>query len=127
MVGTALETILASVEATVAGGRIPDRRGADWVIYTMISNVPHNTKSGASTYDMYRFQLDCYSRTPETVNTLAASVRSTLDEYSGTSEGVVIDHIFYDTEYDTSELVYEDESREDYFRRTQDYIICVRP
>lgn len=127
MVGAALKTILASVEATIDGGRIPDRRGANWVIYTMISNVPHNTKSGASTYDTYRFQLDCYSRTPAKVDTLAASVRSTLDEYSGTSEGVVIDHIFFDGEHDTTELVYEDESREDFLRRTQDYIICVRP
>jgi hypothetical protein len=127
MVGTALKTLLADVTATVYGGLVPDSPGSDWIVYTMISCVPHNTKSGASTYDTYRFQLDCYSRTPERVDTLAASVRSTLDEYEGTSESVVIDHIFFDGQYDAFTSIEEMESREDFFRRTQDYIICVRP
>ena len=126
MVGSAIETILAGVEATVAPGVIPDRRGADWVIYNMISSVPHNTKSGASDYDQYRFQLDIYSRTYSNVDTLAASVRSTLDDYSGTSESVVIDRVFFDGEFDTVELKDEDESKELYFRRMQDYIIFVK-
>ena len=127
MVGTAIKSILSSVAATVYGAVIPDSPGSDWVVYTMISCVPHNTKSGASTYDTYRFQLDCHSRTPERVDTLAASVRSAMDEYTGTVESVVIDHIFFDGQYDGFNSLLEDESREDFFRRTQDYIICVRP
>ncbi len=126
MVGTALKTILADVEADVYGNVVPDNPGSDWIVTTMISCVPHNTKSGASDYDQYRFQLDCYSRTPEDVDTLAASVRSTLDEYAGTSETVVIDHIFFDGQYDAFTSLMEMESREDFFRRTQDYIIFVR-
>lgn len=126
MVGTALKTLLADVNATVYGNVVPDSPGSDWIVYTMISSVPNNTKSGASDYDQYRFQLDCYSRTPERVDTLAASVRSTLDEYAGTSESVVIDHIFFDGQYDGFTSIEDMESRGDYFRRTQDYIIFVK-
>ena len=127
MVGSAIESILSGVAATVAPGTIPDRRGAEWVIYNIISLVPHNTKDGASTYDKYRVQLDIYDRTYTTVDTLAASVRSTLDEYTGTAASVVIDHVFFDGEFDTVEFIKEDESGELYFRRSQDYMIFVRP
>ena len=128
MVGSAIASILSGIDAEVAGGRIPDSRGSDWIIYNMISTVPHNSKSGASDYDRYRFQIDCYSRTYEEVDTIASSVRSAMDEYAGTVESVVIDHIFYDGENDLPvESIEEMESREDYFRRSQDYIIYVRP
>jgi len=125
MVGSALESILS--DYNIYGGLIPDSPGSEWIVYTMISNVPHNSKTGASTYDQYRFQLDCHARTPDLANTLAAAVRTLLDEYSGTVSSVTIDHIFYDGEYDASSSIAELESREDFFRRTQDYIIFVRP
>ena len=127
MVGDAIASILSSVTATVEGGRIPDRRGSDWIIYNMISMVPHNSKSGASTYDQYRFQIDSYARTYSEVDTLAASVKSALNEYEGTAESVVIDHIFHDGEFDAVEFIEDEGAREDYFRRSQDYIIFVRP
>jgi len=126
MVGSAIKSILSDVTQYVDGGRIPANRGSQWVIYNMISCLLHNTKGGASDYDKYRFQIDSYARTYSKVDTLAASVRSTLDEYSGTSEGVVIDHVFFDGEFDSVEFIEEGEAREDYFRRSQDYIICVK-
>jgi len=137
MVGSAIESILSSVNATIVGGAIPDRRGAQWVVYTMISIVPHNSKDGASTYDKYRFQFDIYERTYAAMDTLAASVKSTLDEYEGTAASVVIDHIFFESEFDTTEFIVGgvsgpgsapgDRSKEFYYRRSQDYIIFVRP
>jgi len=126
MVGSAIKSILSGVTQYVDGGRIPANRGSQWIIYNMISSLPHNTKGGASDYDKYRFQIDSYARTYSAVDTLAASVRSTLDEYSGTSESVVIDHIFFEGEFDSVEFIEEGEAREDYFRRSQDYIICVK-
>ena len=99
MVGSAIESILSSVTSNVTGGRIPDSGGSKWVIYTMISDVPHNTKDAASDFNKYRFQLDIYARTYSDADTLAASVKSAMDEYSGTAESVVIDHIYFDGEY----------------------------
>ena len=130
MVGSAIESILSSVGADVTGGTIPDRRGAKWVIYNMISVIPHNTKSGVSDYDKYRFQLDIYARTYSDCDTLAASVMSALDNYSGTSSSVTIDHTYFDGQFDAGpEFVFgeDNNAREDYFRRVQEYIICVRP
>ena len=126
MIGTAIKSILSGVTQYVDGGRIPANRGSQWIIYNIISSLPHNTKDGASDYDKYRFQIDSYARTYSAADTLAASVRSTLDEYSGTSESVVIDHIFFEGEFDSVEFIEEGEAREDYFRRSQDYIICVK-
>ena len=126
MIGSAIKSILSGVTQYVGGGRIPANRGSQWIIYNIISSLPHNTKDGASDYDKYRFQIDSYARTYSAVDTLAASVRSTLDEYSGTSESVVIDHIFFEGEFDSVEFIEEGEAREDYFRRSQDYIICVK-
>lgn len=127
MVGTAIKSILSDVTQYVDGGRIPDRRGAKWIIYNMISNVPYGTKNAVSTLDSYRFQIDSYARTYSDADSLAASVRSALDNYSGTVLSVVIDRIIYDGEFDSVEFIEEDESREDYFRRSQDYIIWVKP
>ena len=124
--GSALKSILSGVTQYVDGGRIPHSRGSKWIIYNMISALPHNTTGAASDFDKYRFQVDSYARTYSEVDTLAASVRSTLDEYAGTSESVVIDHIYFDGEFDSVESIESDEAREDFFRRSQDYIIIVK-
>ena len=128
MIGDAIKTILASVTANVTPMHIPRNRGSKWCVYTIISNVPHNTKDGASTYDQYRLQVDCYDTQYDRMDTFAASVRSALDEYSGTSEGVVIDHISYVTEFDTFEFLDSGrENPEEYYRRMLEFIIFVRP
>lgn len=124
MVYSAIKSILSSYN--VCSSLIPNSRGAKWVSCTMISNYPYNTKSGASTFDWYRFQLDCFARTAEETDTLAAAVRTLLDNYSGTSSSVVIDRIYFDGEHDTVESIEDEGAREDYFRRSQDYIIAVK-
>jgi hypothetical protein len=126
MIGTAIASILSSVTANVAGSREPDSPGSKWVVYHMISDVPHPTKDGVSTYDKYRFQLDCWGRTYSDADTLAASVKSAMDGYTGTVSSVVIDLIRFDGEYDGVQSIEEMESREDFFRRIQDYIITVK-
>jgi hypothetical protein len=92
----------------------------------MISSYPYNTKSGVSTFDWYRFQIDCFARTSEETDALAAAVRALLDNYTGTSSSVVIDRIYFDGEHDAVESVEDEGAREDYFRRSQDYIIAVK-
>lgn len=126
MVGSAIKSILSDVTSNVAGSRAPYSQGSKWVVYHMISDLPTPTKDSVSTFDTYRFQLDCYGRTYSDADTLAASVKSALDGYSGTVESVVIDHIVFDGEYDGIQSIEEMESREDFFRRIQDYLIIVK-
>lgn len=126
MVGSAIKSILSDVTANVAGSRAPDSPGSKWVVYHMISDLPHNTKGAASDFNKYRFQVDCYGRTYSDADTLAASVKSAMDEYSGTVSSVVIDHIYFDGEYDGVQSIEEMESRQDFFRRIQDYIVIVK-
>lgn len=131
MVYSAIKSILGS-GYNVCPVLIPNSRGAKWISCTMISNYPQNTKDGASTFDWYRFQIDCFTRTAEETDTLAAAVRVLLDNYSGTKESVIIDRIYFDGEHDMVESIEEFEgretmgAREDYFRRSQDYIIAVK-
>ena len=128
MVGSAIKSILSDVTSYVAGSRYPDSPGSKWIIYHMISDVPTGTKDAASTLDMYRFQIDCYGRTYSDADTLAASVRSALDNYGqGTVEGVEIEDIRFDGQYDGVQSIEDMESRQDYYRRIQDYIIWVKP
>lgn len=129
MVRTAIESILkaASIKAKIFGLYVPRRRGASWVIITYVSNVPTPTKAAVSTLDKTRWQLDCYAKTEEDMDSLGAAVRSAMDNYSGTSEGVEFDRINFDGESDTVERIEDEGATEDYFRRTQEYIIQIKP
>ena len=127
MVGDAIASILSGVSAEVEAAGIPDRRGADWVIYNMISAVPMTTKSDYLKFIRYRFQIDIYSRTYENIDSIADEVISALDNYSGTAEGEIIDRAIFDGQNDMPvEFMYDEEAREDYFRRQQDWIINVK-
>ncbi len=129
MVRTAIEAILeaASIKAKIYGLYVPRRRSASWVIITYISNLPTPTKAAVSTLDKTRWQLDCYASTEEKMDALGASVRTAMDNYSGTSEGVEFDRINFDGESDTVEVIEDEGATEDYYRRTQEYIIQIKP
>ena len=121
MVGNAIVSILSGVTQNVFPVAIPHRRSAEWVIYTMISHVPNNTKGGTD-YDEYRFQLDCYAREYGSMDTLAAAVRSALDGYSATVVTIKVDNVFLDGQFETQEII----EKEKYWRRSQDYIIFIK-
>jgi len=124
MIGTAIASILSSYN--VSPSLIPNRKGAQWVSYRMISNYPYNTKGGVSTFDWYRFQIDCFARTYKESDTMALAIRTLLDNYSGTNSSVVIDRVYFDGEFDTVESVEDEGAMENYYRRSQDYIIAVK-
>jgi hypothetical protein len=126
MVGDAIETILANIDANLFGLHVPNRRGNQWVIHTMIDRQPNDTKDAASDFDKYIYQLDSYARTESEMDTLAESVKSAMDRYSGTVSGTVIDHIFFASESDTVEFVEDEGSKENYYRRIQEYEIWVK-
>jgi len=126
MVGTAIESILSDEEANIYGLHVPRRRGAQWVIYTKIDRQPYETKDGVSTDDKFFYQLDIYAREQSEMHTLAESVKTAMDGYSGTVESVEIDHIFFRSENDTVEFIEDQGARENYYRRIQEYEIWVK-
>lgn len=127
MVGTAIKSLLSAYN--VYGLDVPRRRGAKWVIYTPVSRLPHRTKDGVSTLDRYRFQIDCYARTEEDIDTMGEAVKTILDNYSGTVSSVVIRLIVFEDEDDSVEYLEGDEGSkgEEYYRRRQDYSIWIKP
>ncbi len=126
MVRTAIESILSSIDANLYGLHVPNRRGSQWVIITMIDRQPNSTKGGVSTFDKYLYQLDSYDKLESNMDTLAESVKSAMDDYSGTVSSTVIDHIFFLSESDTVELIEDEGSTENYYRRTQQYEIWIK-
>lgn len=126
MVGTAIKSILSDVETNVYGLHVPNRRGERWVIMTKIDRQPSATKGGVSDYDKYLYQLDIYARTEADMDTLATSVKSAMDNYSGTVSGIAIDHIFFTGENDTVEKVEDEGAVENFYRMTQEYDIWIK-
>lgn len=68
------------------------------VVYNLTSGLGNETKSGPSTVDQPRVQLDFYAKDPDDLTTIAEEAREALDYYSGTVGGVYIDGVKWDTE-----------------------------
>lgn len=129
MVSTAIKSILktASIKANIFGLYVPRNRGSQWVILTYISNVPNPTKAAVSTLDKTRWQFDCYAKEETVMDALGESVRTALDNYSDTVEGVNINRITFEGESDTVESIGDEGATEHYYRRTQEYSIMIKP
>lgn len=73
------------------------------VVYTEVSNVPVNTKSGFQALSS-RVQVSCFAETYEAVNALALVVRASLaDKAMGIYGGVMVQNIKFDNSQDFTE------------------------
>lgn len=63
---------------------VPQKIQSPLIRTSIVSNVPNDTKSGVSTTDAYRVQVDCIDSTHQGTFTLASAVRDALDRYRGT-------------------------------------------
>ncbi len=129
MDSSAIETILqtAGIKANIYGLFVPRSRGSQWVIMTYISNIPTPTKAAVSTLDKTRWQFDCYAKQETVMDALGESVRTALDNYTGTTGGVNFNRISFEGESDTVESIGDEGATEHYYRRTQEYIIIIKP
>jgi len=89
-----------------------------YIVINQVSATGSETKSGPSTVDKNRVQIDAYSSDAETVVNLSELIRQRLEYYQGTSAGVYLDGAVYDNE----ETGFDEESdahrlRVDYFIR----------
>lgn len=105
MLGKCIYNILsndANVSALVGTKIYPSMAIEDiaypYIVYEQISNDPTNDKDGVSTLDVVNFDVEIFTKTPQTIATLSGYVRDALDRYSGTVEGEIIQSITFMSE-----------------------------
>lgn len=109
--GIVVTTILkaASGVTDLVGQRIysapaPQSRAVPFITYTVVDVTPHDTKSGVSTVDEFRVQIDCWADDATEAATINKACRTALDRYTpGLVGGVNLDGIrfeFYRSDYD---------------------------
>lgn len=131
--GKAIFSILstdATVSATVTESgvvkvfpiQIPQRTNYPAIVYNIISNQPHDTKTGVSRFDQIRVQIDCYAKTYTGAATLDDAVRVALDRKApGAYGGVVVKGLSY---INTNETLTE---ADNVYRISTDYQIIIDP
>jgi len=63
------------------------------IVYTETTGEFSDTKDGVSTLDVPMVQVDVYANDITERNIIGARVRTILDGYRGTADGIVFDHI----------------------------------
>lgn len=119
-----------TISSRVGAGRIfplvlPQGQVLDSIVYSRISGLGDHHSQGASGLSRPRFQIDCWSKTPDGADSLALLVKERIDGFRGVME--------YGTTSPPSEVkvqgVFFDSEREDYddtvkmFRSSKDYLI----
>lgn len=97
---TAASPVTAIVSTRIYPSRIPQIKIFPAIAYMQLARVPTNQKDSVSGFDKVDFDIDCFAKTYEQVNDLAAKVRTALDRQSITSQGVNITTIVFVAEND---------------------------
>lgn len=102
----------------------PQKAQVPFVILSIVNVDPTDTKSGVSTTDVFRIQVDSYAASYDACQALDKKVRTAIDKYMGSvrfdDEFVQIDGV----RYLTSQDAYEEQPNE--YRRITDYIVRVK-
>jgi len=80
-----------------------------FAVYNLTRIAPSDTKSGVSLLDEERYDINCVSATYSEVIALSEAVRTALDRYSGTINGVDVQSIQFtdfETDFDDTNEVY---------------------
>lgn len=126
----ALHSILASAGGVtqLVGDRIypiqmNQGKGLPAITYQQISGPREHNVSGPIGWVQSRYQVTAWATTyPEAVD-LATAIRVAVDGFSGTSAGLVIDHIFVEDEGDISDLSPENSELTVYGKRIDAQIV----
>ena len=105
MTGKAIYKLLTSATAVTAlvSTRIyPDMATQDaaypFIVYSHENTTPTDTKDGASPMDADNFQIQVFAKSYSVAQDIAAKVRTALDRFKGTSEGVNISQIIFENQ-----------------------------
>lgn len=119
MIGPVLQSRIGTI-TDLFPGRATQTAKAPFTVYSIQSVDPSETKQAVSGVDVYTVRLNVCSEVLTDVETLAASIRTALDMFSGTIGSTVVDSIRYLFESDS----YDDGAQ--YYIRSVDYKIRIK-
>lgn len=90
------------------------------VVYSQIDTDPNDTKNGVSLLDEIKVEVDAHAGTYAGAEDLASAIRTALDRYTGTANGVKVQSIQFNNEADTLEKV-----QNGLYTITQDYTFRI--
>ena len=90
------------------------------VVYSQIDTDPNDTKNGVSLLDEIQIEVDAIAETYEGAEDLASAIRTALDRYTGTANGVKVQSVQFNNESDTLEKV-----QNGFYTITQDYTFRI--
>jgi len=91
-----------------------------FVVYVLQDNTPSDTKSGVSTLDEIRYDIVAAAETYSELTDLTEKIRTALDRYTGTVEGVVVDSIQF------TELDVDNDPATETFVSSSEYILRIK-
>ena len=115
--------LLATIESTYGNiypGKAPQEASTPYLVQFQVSNDAEATKETTSIADHIRWQISAFSETYRQAQTIAEAVRTILDGYTGTVDGVTI----LDTEFDGEFAMYEEDARLHHI--AQDYMFIIK-
>ncbi len=115
---TVIDTLVADRVYPISA---PQRYSFPLIVYSVISVVPYDTKSGPSTVDEVRIQIDSFSKTYSNMVGIDSAIRSAMDRYSHTMVG--------DMQLDGIRYLNSQESKDselNYFHRVSDFQVRVK-
>lgn len=83
--------------------RAPQQPTLPFLLMRRISEINEARQDGAGSMEDGRFQFDIYAESSVVADRIFRNLRSLLDGYNGTSEGVTIESIFFDNAQDDYE------------------------
>lgn len=99
-IGDAIRSVLKadSTLYSLVGEKIypvaaPQRVQIPFVVYADDGTDEKRSKDGPGNYDVKDFGFDVYAKTYDQAHTISARIRTVINGYSGTSEGIEIDYI----------------------------------
>lgn len=92
---SAASGVTALVSTRIYPDMAPQNTTFPYIVFQKLQTQPTDTKEGVSKLDKILVQVDCYSNNYDNAHSLAASVRTALDRYTGTINGHVVDKIIF--------------------------------
>ena len=86
-------TLSSAIGTKVFPDTVPQGQLFPAVVYTVVGTDPTDAKDGASPLDVLRIQIDTYSTSYDSTQTIKDRIRTVLDRYSGTVQMMNIDSI----------------------------------
>jgi len=117
MEGKVIKSLLSGVITQVYPVVAPQDITGSYVTYQIIDKVPWDSKGVVATVDAVRVTLKIVADTYSALATLVESVRTAMDQKSGTYASIVIQNVVFDDERDQ----YDEDLKKSY--KEMDFLI----